>query len=106
MSPIAEEIYTSIIQILSPIDRLQLARLILNVLKQNVSVIDISDEWTEQDRSDITDQQQGLRIGSGAVESTIKRIGVRIKISGAQWKAENVGRVLKQRCAYLNRFSV
>jgi hypothetical protein len=52
-----------------------------------------------------SDQQQGLCIGSGAVESTIKRIGARIKISGAQWKSENIGRVLKQRCAYLNRFS-
>ena len=52
-----------------------------------------------------SDQQQGLCIGSGSVESTIKRIGVRIKISGGQWKAENVGRVLKQRCAYLNRFA-
>jgi hypothetical protein len=50
-------------------------------------------------------QQQGLCIGSGSVESTIKRIGVRIKISGAQWNAENIGRVLKQRCAYLNRFA-
>ena len=35
-----------------------------------------------------SDQEQGLCIGSGSVESTIKRIGVRIKISGAQWKAE------------------
>lgn len=52
-----------------------------------------------------SDQQQGLCIGSGSVESTIKRIGVRIKISGGQWKAENVGKVLKQRCAYLNRFA-
>ena len=52
-----------------------------------------------------SDQQQGLCIGSGSVESTLKRIGVRIKISGGQWKAENVGRVLKQRCAYLNRFA-
>ena len=55
MSPIAEEIYTSVIQTLSPTDRLQLATLILDGLKQNVSVIDISDNWTEQDRSDITD---------------------------------------------------
>ena len=54
MSPIAEEIYTSVIQTLSPIDRLQLATLILDGLKQNVSMIDISDEWTEQDRSDVT----------------------------------------------------
>ena len=41
--------------------------------------------------------------GSGAVESTIKRIGLRLKLSGAQWKQENVAQVLKQRCAYLNR---
>jgi hypothetical protein len=54
MSPIAEEIYTSVIQTLSPTDRLQLATLILDGLKQNVSVIDISDNWTEQDRSDVT----------------------------------------------------
>ena len=53
MSPIAEEIYTSVVQTLSPTDRLQLATLILDGLKQNVSVIDISDNWTEQDRSDL-----------------------------------------------------
>ena len=41
MSPIAEEIYKFIVQTLSPIDRLQLATLILDGLKQNVSVIDI-----------------------------------------------------------------
>ncbi|MEM6446092.1 MAG: ISKra4 family transposase, partial [Cyanobacteria bacterium P01_D01_bin.123] len=32
----------------------------------------------------------------------VKQIGRRIKISGAQWKAENVPQVLKHRCAYLN----
>lgn len=47
-------------------------------------------------------QQQGICIGSGAVESTVKRIGLRLKLSGAQWKQENVAQVLKQRCAYLN----
>nr|MDG3495202.1 ISKra4 family transposase [Pseudanabaena catenata USMAC16] len=41
-------------------------------------------------------------IGSGAVESTIKQIGRRIKISGAQWKRDNLPQVLKHRCAYLN----
>ena len=41
-------------------------------------------------------------IGSGAVESTIKQIDRRIKISGAQWKQENVPQVLAHRCAYLN----
>ena len=54
MSPIAEEIYTSVIQTLSPTDRLQLAALILDGLKQNVSALDISDESTEQDRSEVT----------------------------------------------------
>lgn len=47
-------------------------------------------------------QQEGISIGSGAVESTIKQIGRRIQISGAQWKKENVAQVLRHRCAYLN----
>ena len=47
-------------------------------------------------------QMEGLSIGSGAVESTIKQIGRRVKISGAQWKKENVPQLLKHRCAYLN----
>lgn len=46
--------------------------------------------------------EQLCSIGSGAVESAIKQIGSRIKISGAQWKAENVNQVLSVRCAYLN----
>jgi hypothetical protein len=41
-------------------------------------------------------------IGSGAVESGIKQIARRIKISGASWKSEHVGQVLPHRCAYLN----
>jgi hypothetical protein len=48
------------------------------------------------------DQEAGLCIGSGEVESTIKRIGRRIKISGAQWDMKNLSNVLKQRCAYMN----
>lgn len=47
-------------------------------------------------------QAEGISIGSGAIESTVKQIGRRIKISGAQWKKDNVPQVLKQRCAYLN----
>ena len=46
--------------------------------------------------------EQLCSIGSGAVESAIKVLGSRIKISGAQWKAENVNQVLSVRCAYLN----
>ncbi|YAG04834.1 Transposase [Nostoc sp. DSM 114167] len=41
-------------------------------------------------------------IGSGAVESAVKQIGKRLKISGAQWKLENVPRMLQLRTAYLN----
>jgi hypothetical protein len=41
-------------------------------------------------------------IGSGAVESAIKQIGQRVKISGAQWEAKNVPQVLAHRAAYLN----
>lgn len=47
-------------------------------------------------------QSEGIPIGSGAVESSIKQIGRRIKLSGAQWKTDNVPQVLKHRCAYLN----
>jgi hypothetical protein len=41
-------------------------------------------------------------IGSGAVESAIKQIGRRIKISGTQWNERNVPQVLAHRVAYLN----
>ncbi|MEG4117323.1 ISKra4 family transposase [Microcoleus sp. N9_B4] len=41
-------------------------------------------------------------IGSGTVESIIKRIGFRVKISGAQWNIESVPSILSLRCAYLN----
>uniref|UniRef100_B8HZ71 Uncharacterized protein n=1 Tax=Cyanothece sp. (strain PCC 7425 / ATCC 29141) TaxID=395961 RepID=B8HZ71_CYAP4 len=41
-------------------------------------------------------------IGSGAVESTVKQIDRRLKISGARWKPEHVPTVLAHRCAYLN----
>lgn len=47
-------------------------------------------------------QSEGISIGSGTIESTIKQIGRRIKISGSQWKTENVSQVLLHRCAYLN----
>lgn len=48
-------------------------------------------------------QAEGLySIGSGAVESAVKQIGQRVKLSGAQWNHENVPQVLAHRCAYLN----
>lgn len=46
--------------------------------------------------------EQLCSIGSGAVESAIKQIGARIKISGAQWNIESVNKILGVRCAYLN----
>lgn len=47
-------------------------------------------------------EEQLCSIGSGAVESGIKQIGARVKISGAQWNAESVSQILSVRCAYLN----
>jgi len=46
--------------------------------------------------------EQICSIGSGAVESSVKQIARRVKISGAQWNAKNVPQVLKHRTAYLN----
>ena len=46
--------------------------------------------------------EQLCSIGSGAVESAIKQIGARIKISGSQWNIESVNKILGVRCAYLN----
>ncbi|RUT01528.1 hypothetical protein DSM106972_066250 [Dulcicalothrix desertica PCC 7102] len=48
-------------------------------------------------------QAEGISsIGSGAVESAIKQIGRRIKISGAKWNIGSVNQILGVRCAYLN----
>lgn len=46
--------------------------------------------------------QKICSIGSGAVESAVKQIGYRVKITGAQWKAKTVNNILQLRCAYLN----
>jgi hypothetical protein len=46
-------------------------------------------------------QAEGSPIGSGAVESSIKQIDHRMKLTGAQWKSQNVPRALSVRCAYL-----
>jgi hypothetical protein len=48
-------------------------------------------------------QSLGFAIGSGDVESKIKQVGARLKLSGARWLPENVPRMLRLRCAYLNR---
>ena len=46
--------------------------------------------------------EQICSIDSGSVESAVKQVDRRTKISGAQWKQENVPQVLAHRCAYLN----
>jgi len=47
-------------------------------------------------------QNLGIPIGSGDVESRIKQVGARVKLSGARWHRRNVSRILRLRCAYLN----
>ena len=46
--------------------------------------------------------EQLCSIGSGAVESAIKQIDRRLKISGARWNIASVNPMLSWRCAYLN----
>ncbi len=46
--------------------------------------------------------EQICSIGSGAVESAVKQIDRRMKISGAQWKLANVPQMLLLRTCYLN----
>lgn len=54
MPKAVQEIYTQVISNLPPTERLQLATLILNgLVKQEVTVIDDSDTWTEQDQLDL-----------------------------------------------------
>lgn len=48
-------------------------------------------------------QRLGIPIGSGDVESRIKQVGTRVKLPGARWHRHNVRRILRLRCAYLNR---
>ena len=47
-------------------------------------------------------QWEGISIGSGEIESGIKQIAARVKLTGAQWEEQNVQQVLQHRCAYLN----
>jgi hypothetical protein len=55
MPTTAQEIYTQVVRTLSSIERLRLANLILNdLVKQDVSDVDQSDTWTEQDRLELT----------------------------------------------------
>jgi hypothetical protein len=51
-------------------------------------------------------QKLGISIGSGDVESKIKQVGARVQLTGARWRRENVSRILRLRCAYLNHSSL
>ncbi|MEH1962937.1 MAG: hypothetical protein V7L05_24395 [Nostoc sp.] len=54
MSNTAQEIYSQVVCNLSPTEQLRLATLILNKLvEQNLSIIDQSYTWTEQDQLDL-----------------------------------------------------
>ncbi|MEG4328246.1 hypothetical protein [Microcoleus sp. herbarium5] len=49
------EVYDRVRSTLSPKDRLRLATLILNdLVQQNLSVVDESETWTEEDQLDVT----------------------------------------------------
>ncbi|MEG4013002.1 MULTISPECIES: hypothetical protein [unclassified Microcoleus] len=48
------EVYARVLSTLSPKDRLHLATLILNdLVQQNLSVVDESETWTEEDKLDV-----------------------------------------------------
>ncbi len=50
-----QEVFVETVRVLSPTERLRLAALILEDLTQpNLSVVDISDVWGEQDQNDLT----------------------------------------------------
>ncbi len=55
MSTTVQEVYDRVVSTLSPTERLRLATLILNdLVQQNLSIVDQSDTWTEQDQLDVT----------------------------------------------------
>ncbi len=49
--------------------------------------------------------EQLCSIGSGAVESAIKQIGARMKISGAQWNVGSVNQILSERLSLSEWFT-
>ncbi|MFB2838223.1 hypothetical protein [Floridanema evergladense] len=55
MSTTVQELYDRVVCTLSPTERLRLATLILNdLVQQNLSIVEQSDTWTEQDQLDVT----------------------------------------------------
>ncbi len=85
--------------------KIEEARVLFTELKKKTAVNFC--KYLEKHRERIVNYEMLQRekvcsIGSGAVESGIKQIARRVKISGASWKSERVGKVLAHRCAYLN----
>jgi hypothetical protein len=55
MAITAQEVFTETVRALPPTERLRLAALILQDLAQaNMTVVDTSSVWSEQDQSDLT----------------------------------------------------
>lgn len=55
MATTAEELFADTVRALPPTERLRLAALILEDLAQpHLSIVDISDSWSEQDMRDLT----------------------------------------------------
>jgi hypothetical protein len=48
-------------------------------------------------------QYEGITIGSGAVESSIKQFNNRLNLTGARWKLKGLKRMLLARAKFLNR---
>lgn len=54
METTAQQIYTQVVCVLSPTERLRLATLILNdLVEQQTIIVDQSDTWTEEDQIDL-----------------------------------------------------
>jgi len=47
-------------------------------------------------------KREGIPIGSGAVESSVKQIAARTNLPGARWSIPGVKKILFVRTAYLN----
>ncbi len=61
--------------------------------KPRISVLTLKNIDTASVNYQYYQAEQICSIGSGAIESTVKQIDRRTKISGAQWKFDNVPQV-------------
>ena len=88
-----QELYDARVKRMAPAERLQLARLILDDLAPTDSGVDISDEWDEDDVSDVTAfatrHALGLRVPSAFIVTLpkVSVIGTMGTIAPAGWSA-------------------